>query len=130
MQITQIDHIQLVVKHLSESLEFYGSVLGLTRLPDVDMGNHILHYFLLPSGQKIELNEYLYPTRDSASQLKDRGTWRHVALQVDDAHACQNILESHGYKFHAPVALDEKLKCYSGLVLDPNGVEIEFLQHL
>lgn len=130
MTITRIDHIQLVVKDLARSLEFYGDILGLKQLSSVNLGNHILHYFLISSNQRLELNEYLYPTRDSVSELKDRGTWRHLAFEVSDAFAVEKLLEEHGYHFHMPVALDEALHVYSGLVLDPNGVELEFLQHI
>lgn len=130
MHINGIDHMTIIVKNLEESKKFYVGLLGFTQLPAVNEGDHILHYFLVPGGQKIELNEYLYQTRDSVSLLKDRGTWRHLAFAVDDAKAWEQKLTQAGYPFHYPVSFDKALGCYSGLVKDPNGVELEFVQHV
>jgi catechol 2,3-dioxygenase-like lactoylglutathione lyase family enzyme len=94
MKIKNIDHMTIIIKDLPKTLHFYGTVMGFTRLPDIDLGDPILHYFLLPGGQKLELNEYLYPTRNSVSQLKDRGTWRHLAFAVDDALSWEKKLIS------------------------------------
>ncbi len=128
--IRSVDHITIIVKDLEKTLDFYGNILGFQLIQTVDLEDHILRYFQLPGGVKLELNEYLYPTRDSVSELKDRGTYRHMAFEVSDIKSLEKELTDAGYPFHIPVALTKELNVIGGLMLDPNGVEIEFLQYL
>ena len=53
--ITGIHHITINVKNLTQTHRFYGELLGLTRLEDIDMGDHTLSYYALPGGAKLEL---------------------------------------------------------------------------
>jgi len=130
MKIKSVDHMTIIVKDLEKTLWFYGTLLGFEQLETVDLGDHILRYFQLPGGVRLELNEYLYPTRDSVSQLKDRGTWRHLAFAVEDVAEVENTLTAAGYPFHYPVSPTPELGVTGGLVKDPNGVEIEFIEYL
>ena len=127
--IRQIDHITLNVTDMPASLRFYGELLGLERLPTVDMGDHELTYFALPGGAKLELVTYRYPTADHGQVATDRGRARHFAFEVDDARALERTLTAAGYPFHVPVSYVEKLGFLGGLTRDPNGFEVEFLQY-
>ena len=64
MRIKGIDHVTINLKDVARSLWFYGELLGFERLPDVDMGDHLLRYFALPGGGRLELTEYRYETAD------------------------------------------------------------------
>jgi len=129
MKIKSVDHVTIIVRDLEKTLWFYGKLLGFKQLQTVDLEDHILRYFQLPGGVKLELNEYLYPTRDSVSQLKDRGTYRHLAFEVDDVFEVEKVLTREGYPFHFPVSHSPELGVTGGLVKDPNGVEIEFIEY-
>ena len=127
--ILGIDHITINVVDLAGTMQFYGDLLGLSPLPDVDMGDHTLRYFALPGGAKLELVTYHYPTEDRGQNATDLGRARHLAFAVEDACATEKKLTEAGYPFHVPVSYVEKLGFYGGLTRDPNGFEVEFLQY-
>ncbi len=127
--IKGIDHITINVKDLEKTLYYYQNLLGLVPLPTVDMGDHVLYYFALPSGGKLELVIYNYETRDLGAIATDRGTARHLAFVVDDVYTVEKKLTEAGYPFHVPVSYVEKLGFHGGLTKDPNGFELEFLEY-
>ena len=123
-----IDHITINLLDTARSIAFYRDVLGLPSLPSVTMEDHILHYFQLPGDCRLELIEYQFATRTGATTVTDRGTYRHLALQVDDLEALQRRCERFGATIAAPPAHVPRLGFRSMLIRDPNGVEIEFLE--
>lgn len=127
--IQKIDHVTINVKDIEKTLQFYGKLLELEQLPSVDMGDHTLSFFKLPSGEKIELVQYHFPTEETAIESSCRGTARHFAFEVDHIKGLEEKLENAGYHFHSPVTFIEKLGFWSGLVKDPNGFELEFIQY-
>lgn len=129
MRIKGIDHVTINLKDVARSLWFYGELLGFERLPDVDMGDHLLRYFALPGGGRLELTEYRYETADCGNTATDKGRARHLAFEVEDVYALEKKLTDAGYLFHAPVSHVEKLGFSGGLTRDPNGFELEFLQY-
>ena len=129
MTIQNLDHIQIVVKDLQKSIQFYKDVMQFKQEETVDCGNHILRYFRIPSGQRIELNEYLYDVDDHTGKLNDRGAYRHCCFSVTDIKAWEKHITDAGYTFHIPVHYDEANGVDSGLFLDPNGVEIELIEY-
>ena len=48
------------------------------------MGDHVLTYYALPGGVKLELISYMSDTGDCTAGLLERGRFRHLALRVDD----------------------------------------------
>jgi Glyoxalase/Bleomycin resistance protein/Dioxygenase superfamily. len=128
MKIGCLDHVTINIKNLDKTIFFYGAILGLERLPDVDMGDHILRYYKISDYEKLELTEYKFETRyDKNRNAMDMGTIRHIAFLVDNAYEVEAKLNEFGYKFHVPVSYNALLNFTGGLVLDPNGVELEFL---
>lgn len=126
--IQKIDHITINVKDMERTLEFYGTLLALKRLPSVDMGDHVLSYFELPDGGRIELTQYRFPTPDGSGDPTCKGNARHAAFRVDHIDELVKKLEASGYRFHCPVSYVKELGCRCGLVKDPNGFELEFVQ--
>ena len=53
------DHLAINIQDLEKSLHFYGEILELPKLPDVDMGDHHLYYFDLGNGLRLELIKYV-----------------------------------------------------------------------
>lgn len=127
--ILGIDHVTINVMDLAGTMRFYGDLLGLSRLPGADMGDHELLYFALPGGAKLELVTYRYPTENHGQNATDQGRARHLAFEVEDAYATEKKLTNAGFPFHVPVSFVEKLGFYGGLTRDPNGFEVEFLQY-
>ena len=127
--IRQIDHVTINIIDLEGSLRFYGDLLGLAPLPSVDMGDHMLRYFALPGGAKLELVTYTYQTEDHGQTATDRGRARHLAFEVEDAYAVEKKLTAAGYPFHVPVSHVAKLGFHGGLTRDPNGFEVEFFHY-
>lgn len=130
MEIKKIDHISIIVKDLNKSLEFYGKILNFKLIKTIKKEHQILRHFEISNNQFIELNEYLYDVDDHKGKLNDRGTYRHLALEVTNIEDWEQILTLKGYPFHIPVAIDKTSNLKNGLFLDPNGVEIELIEYL
>ena len=91
--ITGIHHITINVKNLTQTHRFYGELLGLTRLEDIDMGDHTLSYYALPGGAKLELICYRAVTPVCTAGLLERGRFRHLALQFDTVDALNSVVD-------------------------------------
>ena len=130
MRLLKFDHVTINTRDVEKTIWFYGELLGLKQLPSVDMGDHLLRYFALPNGGKLELTEYRFDTRDTPIVSTDKGMARHVAFEVDDAYEVERVLTKAGYPFHVQVHYIEKLGFAGGLTRDPNGFELEFLQYM
>ena len=127
--IKKIDHVTINIKYIDATLHYDGEILGLQALPSVDMGDHILRYFALPGGGKIELTQYYYDVPQLDVDASNKGCARHLAFEVEDIRALEKKLTDAGFVFHSPVSYIEKLGFTGGLTKDPNGFELEFLQY-
>lgn len=127
MMVQSIDHITINVKNLEASRAFYGELLGLTELSKVDMGDHVLTYYALPGGVKLELISYMSDTGDCTAGLLERGRFRHLALRVDDLETLAARLGDFGGRVLQPPRWVEQLGFTGMLAEDPNGCELEFL---
>lgn len=128
--ITGIHHITINVKNLTQTHRFYGELLGLTRLEDIDMGDHTLSYYALPGGAKLELICYREVTPVCTAGLLERGRFRHLALQFDTVDALNSVVDRlplYGGRVLQPPKWVEALQFTGMLAEDPNGCELEFL---
>lgn len=125
--VQSIDHITINVKNLEASRAFYGELLGLAELSKVDMGDHVLTYYALPGGVKLELISYMSDTGDCTAGLLERGRFRHLALRVDDLETLAARLGDFGGRVLQPPRWVEQLGFTGMLAEDPNGCELEFL---
>ncbi len=121
------DHITINVTDLKKSEEFYGEILGLTRLPSVDMGDHRLYYYRLTDELLLELIEYDDDHGELHPDVKTRGIFRHLALECEDVDALYRKLKEHGITILSEPGDVPKLGFRNILAEDPNGVELEFL---
>ena len=127
--IKAMDHVTINIKDVEATLHFYGEILGLQALPSVDMGDHFLRYFALPSGGKLELIQYYYDVPQLDVEATNKGCARHLAFEVEDIRALEKKLTDAGFVFHVPVSYVKNLDFTGGLTKDPNGFELEFLQY-
>ena len=127
MRISSIDHITINCRDADASFKFYEQVLGLKKLSEVDLGDHVLHYYELP-GTRLELIVYTDEQKIIESGNTDTGIYRHMAFVVDDLEKAHNTVKEAGCKINlAPKFIPEIGKTVM-LFADPNGVEIEFIQ--
>ncbi|SHJ41764.1 VOC family protein [Hespellia stercorisuis] len=128
--IKAMNHITINMKDKEKTFWFYGELLGLKKLHEVDMGDHYIYYYQLPSDIRLELIEYLYDTPSEHPQYTSRGIYRHVAFEVEDVQELKSTLVSNGIKILEGPNPSEKLGVHFMLIEDPNGVEMEFVQPL
>lgn len=130
MEIKAINHITINVKDLEKTKEFYGKLLGLRELPPVVIeGVQTVYYYELPGKVKLELIDYEDEIPASCQSELALGSCRHFAFEVDDIRALEEALNQAGYYFHLPVGYAEPFGCTAGLIRDPNGFELEFVQY-
>lgn len=125
-----INHITINVVDLEKTLDFYGRVLKLPKLEEVDRGDHYIRYYGLPGGTKLELIAYNYQTDSAAYVPVSSGIIRHFALEVESISKCSEVLKENNVKITEGPIRCEELGVYYMLVQDPNGVELEFVERL
>jgi glyoxylase I family protein len=129
MKIRKIDHIAINCIDIKKSLDFYGRLLGFKQLQTVDCGDFDIIYFALPDGVRLELFDYHAKNRNPGSEESDGGL-RHLAFQVDDVAAHEELLKAAGVEITLSTCDLPDLEARVLLFLDPNGVTIEFCEKL
>ena len=127
MKIMSLDHITINLLKVEESIRFYEDVIGLSKIEDLDMGDHILHLYQLP-GAKLELIEYKEEQKMVQTGNTDIGVYRHFAVKVEDLEEASKEIETAGYGVNLPPSFIPQLNTSVMLIKDPNGVEIELVQ--
>lgn len=127
MNLTGLDHITINCIDMDSSRKFYENVFELKRLEDVDLGDHVLHYYQLP-GVRLELIEYKNPQKKWKTGNTDTGVYRHFAICTDDLSEVERRCEKDGYGFNLRPTYISQIDKTVMLVVDPNGVEIEVIQ--
>lgn len=125
-----IDHITVNMADKEKSFWFYGTILGLEKLNDIDMGDHFLYYYKLPGNCRLELIEYVADNRVRSGVHTDRGVYRHFALETDDIDRLKEIFVQNKVMILEGPKPSRKLGVRFMLVEDPNKVEIEFVEKL
>jgi len=128
MKVTGINHITINCVDKEAAFRFYENLLGLKKIEEVDLGDHVLYYYDLYNGIRLELINY----KDNQKRLEtgntNLGIYRHVALEVDDLNElCKNCKEG-GVKINLEPKYIPEIRKTIMLIVDPNGVEIETMQ--
>lgn len=130
MEIKAIDHITVNVKNLEKTKQFYGEILELPEeKPVILPGVQTVYYYTLPGNVRLELIDYEDKIPEFAMSELTPGTCRHFAFEVEDILSLERKLNEAGYFFHYPIQYSEDFGCTHGLVCDPNGFELEFVQY-
>lgn len=127
MQIKQLDHLNLDVKNLAESVAWYHRVFGFAA---VESGVYQGHpWTIVRAGDAMlamyERPEAGFPSRDWESR-KELGI-NHFALRITDEHAWRQTIRRegielvHGEEIHWPHST-------SWYIVDPNGYDIEVVR--
>lgn len=127
MKLTGIDHITINLLDVEKSVCFYEKVMGLKKLQDVDMGDHILHLYQMP-GAKLELIEYKEAQNIIQAGNTDIGVYRHFALRTDDIRELEKKCKEFGCGMNMEPSYIKQMDITAMLIKDPNGVEIEIIK--
>lgn len=146
MQISSIDHINIVTGDMERAIAFYSGLLGLKQTFEVTLEGAWIEtvtglpnlrarcVFLSVPGQdvRLELLQYLSPQAEplDANSLPNLPGIRHLAFEVDDMDALCARLADSGVRFVSPPVTvpfpvggrGTKRLCYFH---DPDGVLLE-----
>ncbi len=128
MKIKGIDHITINCCKMDDTRRFYEKVLNLKRCNDIDLGNHVLHYYQLYGDTKLELIEYKEPQKQRKTNNTDTGIYRHFAVCVDDIQEVRRRCDKENYPLNLEPTYIPDIGRTVMLMVDPNGVEVEVIQ--
>jgi len=117
IEVTQIDHVSVLITDLARSRHFYRDLLGLREIARprtfdfqvlwFDLGNQQLHLLLKPQ--------------------PDNLSPRHFALRVKDAQAARQYFREKGIPMHETTLIPG---CDRFFIADPDANRIEIVQWL
>jgi catechol 2,3-dioxygenase-like lactoylglutathione lyase family enzyme len=117
LEVTQIDHVSVVITDVERSRRFYGELLGLKEIARPKTFDFIVVWYQLPGDQ---LHLLLKDRPDTISP-------RHFALRVADVAAARDYFKQNG------VAVEETTPIPGAdrfFIRDPDGNRIEIIQWL
>jgi catechol 2,3-dioxygenase-like lactoylglutathione lyase family enzyme len=117
LEVTQIDHVSVIITDVERSRRFYRDVLGLKEIAKprtfdfvvvwFDLGNQHLHLLL--------------------KEQPDLVSPRHFALRVKDARAARGYFRERGIRFQETTPIPGADRFF---IADPDGNRIEIIQWL
>lgn len=124
--ITGIGHTAYRVRDLAQSLHFYCDLLGLERAFDIDRdGKPWITFVYAGGGQYLEL----FPEPDTAEDFSgNRGSYRHIQLQVDDMEQTITDMEARGLPRTGTAPRQGRDGNWQYWLTDPDGNRIELMQ--
>ncbi len=129
MNIRKIDHVSINLIDAEKSYDFYGRILGFERQQTVDCGEFDITYFGLPDGSRLELFDYRSKNRNVKREESEAGL-RHLAFEVQNVAEHERLLRAEGVRVSLSTCDLPNLGVRVLLVLDPNGVTLEFCEKL
>jgi catechol 2,3-dioxygenase-like lactoylglutathione lyase family enzyme len=129
LKISHIDHVSINVTDIKKSLDFYGRILGLKQQQTVDCGDFDITYFSLPDGSRLELFDY-HSRNQATPRAESEVGLRHIAFQVEDVAAHEELLKAAGVQITLSTCDLPDLGARVLLLLDPNGVTLEFCEKI
>lgn len=119
----KLDHINLTVHNLDESIEWYGKVFGFEQ---VERGIAMGSPFSIIARNDFALCIYEEPKRKSAAVQGDSEYHQlyHFGIRVSDVEAWRKVVRINNLKlsYGGPVAYPKSISWY---VIDPSGHKIE-----
>jgi catechol 2,3-dioxygenase-like lactoylglutathione lyase family enzyme len=116
-QVTQLDHVSVLITDVERSRRFYGDLLGLKEIAKPRTFDFVVVWFDLG-------NQHLHLL------LKDRPDTvspRHFALRVADARAARRYLQEHGVATEEATPIPGADRFF---ISDPDRNRIEVIQWL
>ncbi len=125
MKIKHLDHLQLTVENLKESLDWYQRIFGFERVEGGDRSGH--PWAIIRSGEAMLcLYETPRPETIDEAEIDDQPMHRlrHMGFRISDEAAWRETLEREALKlyYYSPVRYGSSTSWY---VKDPTGYGIE-----
>lgn len=117
LQISQLDHVSVIITDVERSRHFYRDLLGLREIAKPRTFDFIALWFDLGN---MHVHLLLKNQADSISA-------RHFALRVTDAQAARACLQARGLKINETTLIPGSDRFF---VHDPDGNRIEIIQWL
>jgi catechol 2,3-dioxygenase-like lactoylglutathione lyase family enzyme len=117
LQITQIDHVSVIITDIERSRHFYREVLGLREIHKPRTFDFVVLWFDLGN---MHIHLLLKDRADSISP-------RHFALRVADAAAARVYFQERGVKTLETIPIPGADRFF---INDPDGNRIEIIQWL
>ena len=117
LQITQIDHVSVIITDVERSRQFYRDLLGLKEIAKPRTFDFIVVWFDLGNQQ---LHLLLKDQPDMRSP-------RHFALRVKDAAAARSYFREHGVRIEETTPIPGADRFF---IADPDQNRIEIIQWL
>ena len=117
LEVTQIDHVSVVISDVARSRRFYRDVLGLKEIAKPRTFDFVVLWFDLGNQQ---LHLLLKDRPDTISP-------RHFALRVKDAAAARSYFRERGVPFAETTPIPAADRFF---IADPDGNRIEIIQWL
>jgi catechol 2,3-dioxygenase-like lactoylglutathione lyase family enzyme len=116
LQVTNLDHVSVIITDVERSRRFYRDVFGLSEVPPPYTFDFAVVWFALNESQYLHL--LLKPGPDTLSP-------RHFALHVDDVQAARDHCRAHGLAIEETVRIPNADRFF---VRDPDGNRVEIIQ--
>jgi catechol 2,3-dioxygenase-like lactoylglutathione lyase family enzyme len=117
LQVTQIDHVSVIISDVERSRRFYRDVLGLKEIAKPRTFDFVVVWFDLGNQQ---LHLLLKDRPDTVSP-------RHFALRVKDVRAARASFRERGIPFSETTPIPGADRVF---IADPDGNRIEIIQWL
>jgi catechol 2,3-dioxygenase-like lactoylglutathione lyase family enzyme len=117
LEVTQIDHVSVIITDVERSRRFYRDILGLKEISKPKTFTFSVLWFDLGTQQ---LHLLLKPQPDTVSP-------RHFAVRVRDAQAARAYFRRHGIAIEEAVPIPH---CDRFFVADPDLNRVEVIQWL
>jgi catechol 2,3-dioxygenase-like lactoylglutathione lyase family enzyme len=117
LQISQLDHVSVIITDIERSRHFYRDLLGLKEIAKPRTFDFIALWFDLGN---MHVHLLLKDQADSISA-------RHFALRVADAQAARACLQARGLKINETTVIPGSDRFF---IHDPDGNRIEIIQWL
>jgi len=118
LQLTQIDHVSVIITNVERSRQFYRDLLGLREIAKPKTFDFVVLWFDLGSGQTLHLLRKDAP--DSISP-------RHFCLRVTDARAARAYFRERDITMQETTPIPGADRFF---IFDPDGNRIELMQWL
>ena len=117
LQVTQIDHVSVLITNVERSRRFYRDLLGLREIPPPRTFDFVVLWFELGNQQLHLLHK----------SLADTISPRHFALRVRDVPAARAYFREHGVHTEETTPIPGAERFF---IADPDGNRIEVIQWL
>jgi catechol 2,3-dioxygenase-like lactoylglutathione lyase family enzyme len=117
LEITQIDHVSVLITDVERSRRFYGDILGLKEIAKPRTFDFVVLWFDLG-------NQHLHLLRKDSP---DSRSPRHFALRVRDLAAARSYMRERAIPFDETTPIPHADRFF---IHDPDGNRIEIIQWL